>query len=150
MKRVDLEQIREYFSHDRFATELLGARVDSFERDPYRSVVSMTVDPELHTNAQGFVMGGAFMALCDFALAVCSNTEQEPGCSVNHTMECISRCKGERLIATCTCLKNGRHLSFYEVVLNDELGTLVGRMSATIMRTPGVELACPVPWLEEE
>ena len=150
MHQVDLDAIRAYYAHDRFDTELLGARVDSFEREPYRSVVSMDVDFERHANAQGFVMGGAFMALCDFALAVCSNTEQGPACSVSHTMECINRCKGKRLIATCTCLKKGRRLSFYEIVLNDELGTLVGRMSATTMQTPGVPLACPVPWADAE
>lgn len=145
-----MEEIRAYYAHDQFATKLLGARIDSFERDPYRSVVSMEVDPQRHTNAQGFVMGGTFMALCDFALAVCSNTEQEPSCSTNHHMECINRCKGKQLIATCTCCKNGRSLGFYEVILTDELGTLVGRMTATCMRTPGVSLACPVPWREAE
>lgn len=138
-QEIDMEELRAYFAQDKFATECLGARVDEFEADPYRAVVSMDVDLNKHANAQGFVMGGVFMAICDFALAVCSNGGgQVPCCSTNHSMECMNRCKGERLIATAICTKNGRSLCFYEVELKDELGTYVGRMTATCMRTPGV------------
>ena len=136
-----MDELREFFGKDTFATVCLGAQVDSFEEEPYRSQVSMTLDPARHCNAQGFVMGGVFMALCDFALAVCSNTNQVACCSTNHAVEMMSRAKGERLIAKAECTKCGRSLSFYEVNLYDELGTNVARMTATTMRTPQVDAA---------
>ncbi|MGN0073525.1 MAG: PaaI family thioesterase [Coriobacteriales bacterium] len=138
-----MDELRAFFAKDGFATLCLGAQVDSFEENPYRSQVSMTLDQSRHCNAQGFVMGGVFMALCDFALAVCSNTNQVACCSTNHNIEMMSRAKGQRLIAKAECTKCGRTLSFYEVNLFDELGTHVARMTATTMRTPQVDGAAP-------
>lgn len=132
---MDIEQLRAYFADDEFATKCLGAQVDSYE--PGRGVVSMTLD-DRHHNAQGFVMGGVIMALCDFALAVVSNSNQTPGCSVNHSCDIMRRVKGERLIGTAVCTKEGRSLCFYEINIHDELGTHVARMNATVMRTPYV------------
>lgn len=132
---VDIEKLREYFAGDEFATKCLGAQVDSYE--PGRGVVSMTLD-DRHHNAQGFVMGGVIMALCDFALAVVSNSNQTPGCSVSHSCDIMRRVKGERLIGTATCVKEGRSLCFYQIDIHDELGTYIARMNATVMRTPYV------------
>ncbi len=133
--QMDIEGLRAYFAHDEFATKCLGAHLDSFE--PGRAVVSMHLD-DRHHNAQGFVMGGVVMALCDFALAVVANANQVPGCSVNHSCDIMRRVKGERLIATATCSKQGRSLCFYEINVHDELETHIARMSATVMRTPYV------------
>lgn len=144
-RAMTLDEIREYFSHDTFATNCLGAHIDAFELGG-ETVVSMTVDPQRHSNAQGFVMGGVFTGLCDFALAVCSNANQVPCCSTDTSMQMMNRCRGERLVATATCVKDGRSLGFYQIDLRDELGTHVGRMSATTMRTPQV----PSPFLVEE
>lgn len=132
---VDIEKLREYFAGDEFATKCLGAQVDSYE--PGCGVVSMTLD-DRHHNAQGFVMGGVIMALCDFALAVVSNSNQTPGCSVSHSCDIMRRVKGERLIGTATCVKEGRSLCFYQIDIHDELGTYIARMNATVMRTPYV------------
>ena len=139
-EKMTLDEIREYFKRDKFATNCLGAQVDSFEEDPYRAQVSMTIDNDKHLNGHGFLMGGVTMSLCDFALAVCSNTGQIPSASVDHHMEIMNRCKGERLIAKAECAKNGHTLSFYEINVYDELGTHIGRMTATTMRTGKVNM----------
>lgn len=136
-RTMSLDEIREYFSRDTFATACLGAHIDAFELGG-ETVVSMEVDSQRHCNAQGFVMGGVFLGICDFALAVCSNANQVPCCSTNHAMQMMNRCKGKRLIATATCVKDGRSLGFYHIDLHDELGTHIAFMSATIMRTPQV------------
>lgn len=132
---ADIEQIRAYFANDEFATKCLGARIDSFE--PGCAVVSMELD-DRHHNAQGFVMGGVIMALCDFALAVVANANQTPGCSVSHSCDIMRRVKGKRLIGTSTCVKEGRSLCFYQIDIHDELGTHIARMNASVMRTPYV------------
>ena len=139
-EHMSIEEVRNYFAADKFATACLGATIDSFEEEPvFKAVCSMTIDPAKHANAQGFVMGGVFMSLCDFALAVCSNANQVPCCAVDNHMQMMNRAKGQRLIATAVCTKNGRSLGFYQIDLHDELGTHVGRMEATIMRTPQVK-----------
>ena len=134
-KEMSFEELCEYFAKDQFAAKCLGARVDSYE--PGKSVVSMTID-DRHHNAQGFVMGGTIMGLCDFALAVVANANQTPSCSVNHSCDMLRRVRGKRLIATGVCAKEGRSMCFYEINVHDELGTHVARMSATTMRTPYV------------
>lgn len=133
---VDIEAIREYFVGDQFATKCLGARIESYE--PNKGVVSMKLD-DRHHNAQGFVMGGVIMSLCDFALAVASNSSEEPCCSINHNCEMLRRAKGEYLIGTACSTKEGRNLCFYDINVHDELGTHVAHMNATIMRTPYVD-----------
>lgn len=145
IRTLSLDETREYFAQDKFATECLGARIDSVEPGG-KTVVSMDIDPSRHCNAQGFIMGGVFLALADFALAVCSNTNQVPCCSTNHCMDMMNRCKGSKIIATAICTKDGRSLGFYEVSLHDELGTHIARMTATVMRTPQV----PSPFYSNE
>lgn len=65
-----LDQIREKFSHDRFATEACGCRVD--EARAGHAVCSLDLTPK-HINEKGVPMGGAIFTLADFAIAVASN-----------------------------------------------------------------------------
>jgi acyl-CoA thioesterase len=130
MEFDSMDQIRAYFTNDEFATKCVGATIDEWE--PGRAVCSFIID-DRHHNAQGFVMGGAIFSLADFALAVCSNVGNPPGCSVNHSIDYLNRARGERLIATALVEKQGRTLGFYRVDVHDELGTHVARMNVTTM-----------------
>lgn len=130
-----IDQIRAYFAEDEFAYKCLGATIDSFDAETGVATVSMTVD-ERHHNAQGFVMGGVFFALADFALAVATNVGQEPSASVSSSIQYMRRAKGTRLVAKATPDKLGRALTFFTVdVFDEEYGTQVCRMTATCMRT---------------
>jgi len=62
-----LDQIREFFSNDRFASNCLGARIDSFDFETLEATVSMDVE-ERHLNGHDIVMGGVYFTLADFAL----------------------------------------------------------------------------------
>ena len=68
----DIEEAREYFSNDRFATEN-GMAID--ELDAEHSVCSMTLSAR-HRNAYGGVMGGAIFTLADFAFAALTNDSE--------------------------------------------------------------------------
>ena len=68
----DIEEAREYFSNDRFATEN-GMTID--ELDTEHSVCSMTLSAR-HRNAYGGVMGGAIFTLADFAFATLTNDRE--------------------------------------------------------------------------
>ena len=62
----ELEQIREFFAKDRFATDN-GATIE--EVDDGYAKCSLEIQPH-HLNAANTVMGGAIFTLADFAFAV--------------------------------------------------------------------------------
>ena len=64
-----IEEVREYFKNDTFATDA-GIVID--EIGDHSSVCSVVLD-ERHCNAMGNVMGGVHYTLADFAFAVASN-----------------------------------------------------------------------------
>ena len=125
------QQIEDVFKNDRFATEAAGCRVVEGSRG--RAVCEMEL-ADVHRNAMGNVMGGAIFTLADFALAIASNVGEEPTVSVDHTVSFMRSTKGTLLTATAVCDKPGRHLAFYTVVVEDDLGKQIARMTATCYR----------------
>ena len=126
-----IDEVRELFGHDRFATEACGCKV--LEASRGHAVCAFDITP-VHRNAQGNVMGGAIFTLADFALAIACNMGEEPTVSVSNTISFMSAAKGSRLIATCDADKSGRSLGFYTVDVRDDLDTPVARMTATCFR----------------
>ena len=126
-----IEEVRELFGNDRFATEACGCRV--VEAGKGHAVCELDIT-DGHRNAQGGVMGGAIFTLADFALAIGCNMGEAPTVSVSNTIEYFSAARGTRLIATCSADKSGRSLGFYTVDVADDLGTPVAKMTATCFR----------------
>lgn len=126
-----LEEIEAVFANDRFAIEAAGCRVVSGERG--RAVCSMEL-ADVHRNAMGNVMGGAIFTLADFALAICCNIGEEPTVSVDSSISFFRSTQGAALTATAVCDKPGRHLGFYTVTVEDDLGKQIAKMTATCYR----------------
>lgn len=126
-----IEEVRELFGNDRFATEACGCRV--LEASRGHAVCAFDIAP-IHLNAMGNVMGGAIFTLADFALAIACNMGEEPTVAVNNTIEYLNSTKGSTLIATCDADKSGRNLGFYTVEVKDDLDTPVAKMTATCFR----------------
>ena len=126
-----LEEIEAVFANDRFATEAAGCRVVSGARG--RAVCSMEL-ADVHRNAMGNVMGGAIFTLADFALAICCNIGEEPTVSVDSSISFFRSTQGAALTATAVCDKPGRHLGFYTVTVEDDLGKQIAKMTATCYR----------------
>lgn len=126
-----IDEVRDVFSHDRFATEACGCRVVEAARG--HAVCEFDLD-DIHRNAQGGVMGGAIFTLADFALAIACNVGENPTVAVSNAIEFMSAAKGKRLIATCDVDKSGRSLGFYTVHVVDDMGTNVAKMTATCFR----------------
>lgn len=126
-----LEEIEAVFANDRFATEAAGCRVVSGEDG--RAVCSMEL-ADVHRNAMGNVMGGAIFTLADFALAICCNIGEEPTVSVDSSISFFRSTQGAALTATAVCDKPGRHLGFYTVTVEDDLGKQIAKMTATCYR----------------
>ena len=126
-----LEEIEAVFANDRFATEAAGCRVVSGEHG--RAVCSMEL-ADVHRNAMGNGMGGAIFTLADFALAICCNIGEEPTVSVDSSISFFRSTQGAALTATAVCDKPGRHLGFYTVTVEDDLGKQIAKMTATCYR----------------
>ena len=118
-----LEEAREIFSHDRYATVLSGAEVDAIGEDYAKCSMKITED---HQNAYGGIMGGAIYTLADFAFAVASNYDKDYATvSVVGSASFMSASKGSVLYAEAKLITDGRSNCFFEVRVTDDLDKLI-------------------------
>ncbi len=124
-------QLQEYFSQDKYATQQTKCRI--VEGWKGHGVAEMTIE-DIHSNAQGKVMGGAIFTLADFALAIASNIAQDPTVNLSTTIDYMTATNGTKLTATADCTKEGRRIAFYDVIVEDDLGALVAKVSIVAYR----------------
>ncbi len=118
-----LEEIRNRFKNDHFATDATGIVIDLAE--PGRAVCSLTLE-ERHMNENNVPMGGAIFTLADFVCAIAANGHSERNSdSQNVSITFLAPAKGKRLIAEASCLREGRTTALYTADVRDELGTYV-------------------------
>ncbi|MCI9397356.1 MAG: PaaI family thioesterase [Lachnospiraceae bacterium] len=118
-----LEEIRERFQNDRFATDAAGIVIDSAE--PGKAVCSLHLELR-HMNANKVPMGGAIFTLADFACAVAANGYSEKmTVSQNASITFCAPARGVRLVAEASCLRSGRTTALLTVDIRDELDTYV-------------------------
>lgn len=121
MKIETLEEIREVFKKDRFATEN-GMVVDELGED--YAVCSMETT-EHHLNAADTVMGGVYFTLADFAFAVLANHLHAVTVTLNSDITFLSSAKkGSRLIARAECVRSGKTTTCCRVEIRDNEGRL--------------------------
>ena len=125
---MTLEEAREFFKLDRFATQALGAEIEEVG-DGY-SKISMTAQ-DIHRAAHGGVMGGALFTLADFAFAVASNWQGRTVVSQTAQITYLGRAKGKQLIAEAKCVKDGRSICYYVIEVSDELGSQVAQVTSS-------------------
>ena len=130
-ENASLEEIREAFKNDRFATKAAHCALIDAHRGYARCEMILC---DIHRNAMENIMGGAIFTLADYALAIASNVGEQPSVSVDHAISFFRSSKGAKLIAEANCVKPGSHLAFYEVEVTDDLGKSIARMSATCYR----------------
>ncbi len=118
-----LEEIRNRFKKDHFATDAAGIVIDSAE--PGKAVCSLHLEPR-HMNANNVPMGGAIFTLADFTCAVAANGYSEKmTVSQNASITFLAPARGERLIAEASCLRSGRTTALLTADIRDELDTYV-------------------------
>ncbi|MBO4365810.1 MAG: PaaI family thioesterase [Eggerthellaceae bacterium] len=129
----DIEDIRDFFTCDLFASEQLGAFVESYNYETGEAVTTLEIQPH-HLNGHGKVMGGVYFTLADYALAVCCNVNQPPTSSVSSSINFMKECKGDVLVAIANPDRSGRRLGFYTIDVYDNLNNHCARMTATCAR----------------
>lgn len=117
-----LREARDIFYGDSYATKATGVTLEAVGERCSRC--ELILDGR-HYNAYGGVMGGVAYTLADFAFAVASNYEYGPTVSLNGSISYTGVPKGKKLIAECSCLKEGRSTCLYEICITDDLGNSV-------------------------
>ncbi|MBR4725265.1 MAG: PaaI family thioesterase [Lachnospiraceae bacterium] len=115
----NLEEMREFFRNDRFATDN-GMVIDEVAED--HVICSVVLGPG-HKNANGGIMGGVIFTLADFAFAVLANgIIHNPTVAQQVSINYLGAPKGEKLFAKATCRKSGRSSTIINVDVSDETG----------------------------
>ena len=122
-----LEEAREFFSNDKFATQVTGIVIDDVG-EKYAKC-SLKLEP-CHRNAVGGVMGGVIFTLADFVFAVASNFNQPMTVTTSSHISYIGSVRGEILYGESKLLRDGKRTCFYEITVTDETGNLVAVVSA--------------------
>ena len=117
-----VEEAREFFSKDRYATLITGIEIDEVGERYARCSLRLN---ENHKNAVGHVMGGVMFTMADFVFAVATNFRQPPTVTVTSQISYLSSPKGEILYGESRLLKDGKRNCFYEIAITDDLGTQV-------------------------
>lgn len=115
-KLETIESVRDFFKNDKYAY-FSGANI--LEVGEKTAKCSLKLG-DIHRNAVGGVMGGVYFTLADFTFAVATNRGGIPTVSLNANIAFLSPAKGEELIATARCTKDGRTTCFYEIDIADE------------------------------
>ena len=122
-----LEEVRQIFAGDRFATEN-GAVIEQIGD---HSATCSLIITDSHRNAMGAVMGGTYFMLADFAFAVAANWENMGCVSLHSDISFLGAAKGEKLIAKAVCVKDGKRTACYRVDVTDDLGNLTATVTTT-------------------
>ncbi len=125
-----IEEAREHFKKDRFATDA-GMVIDEMGED--YSVCSVVLN-DSHKNAYGGVMGGAIFTLADLAFAVCANQIHALSVAQQVSINYLSAPKGAKLIARAKCIKNGKTTSVLNVEVSDDTGRNVALFTGTAFK----------------
>ena len=125
-KMTTIEEVRAFFKDDRYATETTGIEITGIG-DRYAKVELDVQDG--HRNALGAVMGGVYFTMADFAFAIASNHDGDATVTLGSHITYLSPAKGTHLIAETSCVKDGRRTCCYEILVTDELGTEVAKVT---------------------
>ncbi len=122
-----MEEVREFFAKDRFATDN-GAIIEEFREGYARCSIVIN---EGHLNAVGGVQGGVHYMLADFTFAVATNWKECRTVSLHSDIAYLGTMKGTKMIAEAFQIKNGRSTCYYRVEVKDDLGNMLAVANIT-------------------
>ncbi len=123
----NIEEAREYFKKDRFATDN-GVRLVELSEE--KSVCTLELD-DSHKNANGGIMGGVMFTLADFAFATLSNNIHMPTVAQQVSINYLGAPKGRKLIAASSVKKSGRSSIVINVDVVDDIGRDIAQFIGT-------------------
>ena len=130
-EKSDLEETREFFGGDFYATKATGILIEEVGDHYARCSMEITRN---HQNAYGGVMGGATFTLADYTFAVASNFRQPQTVSVTSQINFIGMAKGTKLHSESRLIKDGRTTCLYSIEIKDDLGNQVAFVTISGMK----------------
>ena len=130
-EKSDLEEAREFFGGDFYATKATGIVIEEVGDHYARCSMEITRN---HQNAYGGVMGGATFTLADYTFAVASNFRQPQTVSVTSQINFIGMAKGTKLLSQSRLIKDGRTTCLYSIEIKDDLGNQVAFVTINGMK----------------
>jgi acyl-CoA thioesterase len=122
-----IEEAREYFKNDLFATNS-GVYIEELGEGYSKCSMKITKN---HLNAMGGVMGGAIFTLADLALASAASNIHIPTVAQQFSCNFLSAAKGDTLIAEAVCKKDGRNSCVYNIDVKDNTGRDIAQLVGT-------------------
>lgn len=126
------QRVRELFGRDRYGRELTGICIDEARENYARC--SLVVEDK-HLNINDYVMGGALCTLIDYTFGVAANAVENNTITLSAAINYVTSTKGPKLFCEAVCTKDGRKISFYDVVLTDSSGKTVATATVNGYRT---------------
>lgn len=123
---MNLEQMRDLFNTDYFATELCGIHID--EVGAHGAKCSMPITRQ-HMNSNGTVQGGAIFTLCDTAFSVAANAGDRLTVSRSADITYLKPGMGACLYAEAEEISRGGTTCLYRVSVFDDKHTLIAFMT---------------------
>lgn len=128
---MTLDDIRQTFSKDLYATEATGAQI--LEAGEHFARCGVTLTP-IHRNAMGAVMGGVLFTIADFAFAVAANSNGLEWVSLESSIHYLSSAPSQQIFASTKCIRQGRTTCLYEIELRNENDHLLAIVTTSGMR----------------
>ena len=111
---TDLEEAREYFAKDRYASEVTGVVIE--EVGPHYAKCSLRID-ERHLNALDFLMGGVVYTMADLTFAVATNFRAErPTVTNTAQVSYLNPLAGKTVYSESRLLKDGKRVCFFSYI----------------------------------
>ncbi len=127
----ELEQAKEFFAADRYATEATGIEIVAVGEKYAKCKLQLQ---GRHENAMGHLMGGVPYTLADFVFAVATNHGTDiRTVTVSSTINYLSPARGDTLYAETRLLKDGKRTCFYEITITDNRDTTIAVVTTTGM-----------------
>ncbi len=123
---MTLEEIREFFAQDLYATEQSGIVIEDARQGYAKCRMPLE---RRHKNAVGGVMGGAIFTLADFTFAVASNVESVPTVSLSAQITYLNAPRGDALIAESERLHTGKSTCAFRIAITDDRGNAVASVT---------------------
>ena len=123
-----LEEAREYFGKDLYASKQTGIVIEAAE--PGYAKCSLKINDN-HKNALGQVMGGVFFTMADYAFAIASNLGQPPTVTQTSQIVYLSAAKGSTLYAETEKIRGGRKTRFYKIMITEDTGAQIAYVTTT-------------------
>lgn len=126
------ERALELFKKDKYALETTGVTIE--EVDEYYCKCSLKIE-EKHLNYNGVVMGGAIFTLADLAFGIAANIPVSNCVTLSSSVSFARPAFGPVLYAVAKCVKDGRRICFYDVMITDDKDKLIASFSMSGFRS---------------